>query len=171
MQHSDDFQVKLDAAREWEKALSRWIRGRGWYVLPTYDYSGKGDDKAPKLYAPHGLESLVLPDLQCFRLGSQQWLECKWKHRSTFYEKGGYRSTGICRRLYRHYRQVQDATGAVVVVCFIHEHEKEMRGAPLSLLDDRSYSHESSRLGRHGMRFWRYDTISRWGDLAELGRH
>ncbi len=68
---SGDFQSRLAAARVWEERFALWARReRGYHVLATYDFSGKGDDKAPKLLAPPGSESLVMPDLQCFKPGA-----------------------------------------------------------------------------------------------------
>lgn len=167
-----DFRTKLDAAREWEVRLARWVRSRGWFVVPTYDFSGKGEDKAPKLLAPIGQRDLVLPDLQCFRNGELQWLECKWKARADRYRIGGYDVTGISKRLFDHYQQVQKATGARVVLAFLHEMEMEMRGDALDALGDAKgvgcFSHvsQSARMGR--MIFWRYDAIPRWAHLGAV---
>ena len=85
---NEDFRVKLDAAGVWERALAKWARGRGWYVLPTDEFSGKGDGKTPKLLAPPGRESLIMPDLLGFREGVSQWLECKWKEKAVEYRIG-----------------------------------------------------------------------------------
>lgn len=168
-QSDDDFRSKLDAARVWEKKLARWVRRRGWYVVPTYDFSGKGEDKAPKLLAPLGKESLVLPDLQCFRAGEQQWLECKYKSEAIVYRKGGYRTTGISRRLRDHYEQVQQATGASVVIAFLHEKEREVRGAALvDLAQHFSHEYAGAKMGRSGMVFWKYDELPCWGRLEAI---
>lgn len=167
-----DFRAKLDAAREWEKRLARWIRSRGWFVVPTYDFSGKGDDKAPKLLAPLGTRDLVLPDLQCFRDGEHQWLECKWKTCASFYRKGGHLTTGIATRLLAHYVEVQRATRARVVLAFLHEREMEIRGGSLDALGTKvgegCFSHASVSGAMGSMSFWRYEEIPRWADLGAV---
>lgn len=167
-----DFRAKLDAAREWEKKLAAWCQARGWYVVPTYDFCGKDDDKAPKLLAPSGKSALVLPDLQCFRDGEHRWLECKYKTHADLYRRGDYRVTGISLRLFQHYQLVERATGARVILAFLHEREREIRGASLrELKAHHSHDYTGTKMGRHGMRFWRYEDLPRWcslQDVAEL---
>lgn len=168
-----DFRTQLDAARRWEIALARWIRSRGWYVVPTYDFSGKGEGKAPKLLAPLGTMDLVLPDLQCFRaLGEvrAQWLECKWKSGAVLYRKSGHLVTGISLRLARHYAEVERQTGQRVVIAFLHEAEGEMRAAPLGELP-LSHDYQGAAMGRGGMRFWRWSDIPVVCGLAEISKH
>lgn len=168
-----DFRAQLDAARRWEIALAKWIRSRGWYVVPTYDFSGGGDGKAPKMLGPRGHRDLVLPDLQCFRpLGDvrAQWLECKWKSGAALYRKGGYPVTGIGLRLAKHYSEVEQQTGQRVVVAFLHEAEGEMRAAPLQDLPW-SHDYEGTVMGRGGMRFWRWNDIPAVCRLAEISKH
>jgi len=169
MQAPSDFQVRLDAAREWEKRMAALLRERGWYVLPTYDFSGKGDDKAPKLMAPVGCESLVLPDLQCFGEDGQRWVEVKYKTRADYNRKHGYTVTGISRRLWRHYRSVAEVSRADVFVAFLHDEEAEIRGDSLANLSSYvSHEYDGSKMGRDGMVFWRYGQIPRWCQLDRL---
>jgi hypothetical protein len=151
---------------------AKWARSRGYYVSGTYDFSGKDDNKAPKLMAPPRGESLVLPDLQCFKVTSPDpatWMEVKWKARAVLYRKGGYRVTGINKRHWQHYQKVQHLTSAKVFVMFIHDAESEIRADTLD--DLRAYvSHEydGDKMGRGGMVFWPYDDIPCWGDLGML---
>jgi hypothetical protein len=168
---SDDFRVKLDAARRWEIAMARWVRARGWFVLPTDEFSGRGDTKAPKLLAPPGQRDFVLPDLQCFRFDGAvraQWLECKWKHEASEFRKGGYRTTGFSLRLAKQYEEVERLSRQRVVLVFLHEKEREVRAAALADLS-RAWSHDyagTNMPGRKPMRFWRYDQIPMVGTLS-----
>ena len=166
-----DFETKRELARAWEQRMGEWARRRGWYVLPTYDYSGRDDDKAPKLLAPPGRESLVLPDLQCVRPGETRWLEIKWKASCTRYVKGGYRTTGISLRLWEHYSQVELLTGGGVWVVFLHQEEQEIRGDSLADLHRKvSHQYDGRKMGRGGMIFFRYDKLTRWGSLSMLAQ-
>jgi hypothetical protein len=168
-QSEDRFRAALDAARKWEVALATFIRARGWHVLPTYDFSGKGDDKAPKLLAPAGQRDLVMPDLQCFRNGEVRWIECKWKARADFNIKRGYYVTGISLRLADHYERVNQMTGADVFLLFLHEHEGEVRGGKMrDLATAWSHDYQGEKMGRSGMRFWRWDAPPRWCDLTRV---
>ena len=164
------FDAKLAWARESEEMVCAFLRARGWWCLPTYDFSGKGDNKAPKLLAPAGEASLVLPDLQCFRDGKQRWYEVKRKSAATFYQIGGYLTTGISQRHYDQYRRVQDETCAEVVIVFAHEQEAEVRGDTLDGLERlaRSHSYGGNAMGGGGMRFWRYDQVRLWCAMPRL---
>lgn len=169
MQSDADFRAQLDAAREWEKALASWVRGRGWHVLPTYDFSGKQDDKAPKLLGPSSSIDLVMPDLQCFRNGEVRWLECKWKSHADYNRKRGWHVTGISLRLVEHYQKVTEITGADVFLLFLHEKEGEVRGGRMRELESaRSHDYTGPAMGRFGMRFWRWDALRRWCALSSI---
>jgi hypothetical protein len=170
------FDEALAEARRYEEGFASLLAERDYYVIPTYDYSGAGDGKAPKAKAPPGAEDLILPDLQGFKDGQLRWFEVKFKSHATVNRTRGYRVTGLCRRLWRHYGQVQVVTGAPVYLAFLHEHEKEVRGATLDVLAKPPiFSHEVERnFGQHGGVFFAYDAIPRWGSLAmvlsRLGR-
>jgi len=41
---------------EGELIVSGELKRRGWFVIPSYDYSGKDDDKAPRM---HGSEYMT----------------------------------------------------------------------------------------------------------------
>jgi len=161
---SASFDEKLSWARESEEMVGAFLRSRGWWCIPTYDFSGKGDNKAPKLLAPVGEPSLVLPDLQCFRDGERRWYEVKRKSSAASYRIGGYPTTGISQRHFDQYLRVQDETRSEVVIVFVHEHEAEIRGDTLDGLERSAYSHTygGSAMGGGGMRFWRYDQIRLW---------
>ena len=160
---SASFEAKLAAARVWEQLIAEWTRSHGYSILPTYDFSGKGDDKAPKLLAPSGEQSLVMPDLQCFKAGRGAWIECKYKSSASRYNRGGYDTTGIPLRLYSHYIEVERVTQMPVTVAFIHESEDEVRAARLADLSETGalYSHKdlSGKMSRGGMIFWRYAAL------------
>lgn len=159
---SSGFAAQLARAREWEVAASEWLRTRGWYTLPTYDYSA-GGDKAPKLMAPTGLPDLVIPDLLTMNTEGRRWLEVKFKTHADLHRTSGELVTGISRRLLGHYRSVQKVTGTTVYVVFIHEKEEEVRGGTLAELDA-AYSHvyDGDRMGPGGMIFFKYHALRIW---------
>jgi len=166
---ADKFREQLDAARTWEMCAAAWARSRGWYVLPTYDFSGAGDNKAPKLMAPERMKDLVLPDLQCFKDGEPRWLEIKWKARADWNRKRGYYVTGINKRLWDHYNAVEMQTNACVVIMFIHDREAEVRADTIANLRTYvSHTYDGAKMGRSGMVFWEYQRIPRWGGLEML---
>ena len=69
------FAVAREIAKRYEIAVGDWLKRRGWYVLPAYDYSGLADAKAPKFEAPPQKLALVLPDLLVASSGKSKWAE------------------------------------------------------------------------------------------------
>jgi hypothetical protein len=167
-----EFERALAAAREWEIALARWMRSRGWYVLPTYAFGGANNRKAPVLEAPPGARSLIMPDLQCFRDGRILWLEAKWKSEATLHRKTGTFVTGIALRHARHYERVQTVTGCGVLLAFVHEREREVRGGMLNEISDAwHHDYDGGVMGPGGMRFWRWDALPTITPLDEIARY
>lgn len=161
------FEEQLAAARRWEIRTADWLReSRGYYVLPTYDYSGKDGDKAPRLVAPIGERNLILPDILAMQAGRWLWLEVKWKTEATFHRNKRVWNTGIDSRLWNHYQQVQDVTRATVWVVFIHEKENEIRLGSIEELRA-LFTHEDRIRGKLTT-FFRYRDIRRIGDLSLL---
>jgi hypothetical protein len=137
-------------------------------LLPAYDFSGKGDDKSPRLLAPPGKAALVLPDLLCFRETSPLWIEVKWKAKATINHNRRRRETGINRRLWREYQRVQEVTGIEVVLLFLHEQEAEIRADTVRRLSSYGREYTGPRMGPDGMVFWPYERIPLVGPLARL---
>jgi hypothetical protein len=166
-----DFEASVAEARKYEEALSTWLqRQYGYYVLPTYDYSGLGDSKAPKLYKCES--GLVIPDLFACRGGSSLWMECKWKTRADWHRKTQRLATGISKRHFEHYIKVEEVSGVKVYIAFLHVEEDEIRIAPLSKLKDSiNHEYDGKKMGRAGMVFWRYDALILKGRLSEIGVH
>jgi hypothetical protein len=165
----EKFERARAEARKWEQKAAAWLRRRGWHVLATYDFSGKDDDKAPKLLAPPGDPDLVLPDLQMFKENGSRWVEVKYKAKADDYRIGGYRVTGISRRLWGHYQRVEEITGADVFIVFLHGKENEIRGERVRQLRGLvSHTYSGPLMGRHGMIFFRFDELPNWGPLSLL---
>lgn len=165
------FEAQLERARLHEIRVAELAREHRYYVVPSYDYSGKGDDKAPKMAAPAGEQDLVLPDLQCFRSGEFRWLEVKFKTRASWRERGGYLTTGMNLRLYEDYIRVERVSGGKVFVLFLHEKEREARGDALARLQEyESHRYSGPKMGRGGMVFWPYEKLPSWGTLEQIDR-
>lgn len=163
-----DFRQKVAEARKYEVALSEWLQRRlGFHVLPTYDYSGLGEDKSPRLY--HLDEHLVIPDLLAFRDGRGVWVECKWKTSATLHRITNTRCTGMSRRHFEHYRRVKAVSGHDVRIVFIHVAEGELRGDEIDALAATvHHEYEGDKMGWSGMVFWDYDGLPLVGTLGEL---
>ena len=155
-------------SRVWEDRIGDVMYARGWQTLPVYELDH--DDKPPRAFGKSG--DLILPDILCMRNASIMWVEVKVKTRSSYYKKGGYRVTGICQRHCSHYEEIQVISGGEVVIAFVHEEEGEVISATLNNLLDAHLSHtcapeKTGGMGKHGMVFFRYDSIGLWFKIDE----
>lgn len=157
-----DFQAKLAAARLDEIRFSNYVRTRNRrYVVPTYDYSGQGENKAPKLLAPPGCKDLILPDLLELGHGLQRFYEVKSRNWQRW-------ETGISTRLWNHYREVQGRTKIPVFLCFLHEKEDELRVGSIGGLTSHARQYFGTKMGYGGMTFFDYFQIPLIGTLEVL---
>jgi cytosine/adenosine deaminase-related metal-dependent hydrolase len=71
---------EFQRGRAAEQMVARWLQERGWYVIPSYDYSGEDGEKAPRM---QGLKrGFAVPDLDVARGGKRRWVEVKAKSRA-----------------------------------------------------------------------------------------
>lgn len=159
-----DFDNQYEWASLREMGVASFLRDRGWFTLPTYDYSGKQDDKAPILHGP--TSKLIIPDVLAFKAKSARWFEVKAKTEATFHRKTQVWETGFSLRHWEHYRQVQTETGIDVLVFFVHDNKKpgdgngEVRFASLNDLDRMRREYNGDKMGRGGMVFFPYDRLT-----------
>lgn len=93
--------------REGELMVSAWLKERGWYVIPSYDYSGDERNKAPKL---QGLgDAFPVPDLDVCKAGNRRWVEVKTKEAADYTYSTGRYEHGI--EHYDDYIRVAAETG------------------------------------------------------------
>lgn len=148
--------MALDCPEFWrgrsgEKVVAALLNRRGFFVVPSYDYSGE-DDKAPKMHGPDA--DHVLPDLDLARLGRRYWGEVKTKAEPTFHRLTGRWEHGICLRLWREYWRVQEITGAPVYLFVYEESSGDVLTRSLAKLDAAKRVYAGGRMGRHGMVFF-----------------
>lgn len=178
MPRSDDaFLRQRERSKLYEIAAGEFLRERGSYVIPSYDYSGAGDNKAPKALGPRGEISLVLPDLLAFRPpsndagapGAAFSLEIKLKTEGTLHKKTGDMTTGMSLRHYDHYKRWQVISGHHVFVAFVHEDTRQVRVATLDwLAKHEHHRYMGDKMGRAGMVFWDWEKIPRREDMDRI---
>jgi hypothetical protein len=159
------FIERREQSKVYEIAFGAWLQSRAYYVLPTYDYSGLGDGKAPVLHT-HG-ESLVIPDLLAWGKGNGLWFEVKLKDHAEYYYKFQHLTTGFSLRLYKHYRRVKEVTGLKVYVVFIHAREECVKYGEIDALPV-SHSYTGDKMGRDGMIFFKFDEMTDLMPLSQL---
>lgn len=131
---SDEFDRQRARSKRVEQAVAKWLCARGWLILPTYDFSGDGDQKAPKLQANRAGDALIVPDLLGFQKGRRLWWEIKLKTEASWTHITQRMETGCDVRHFVHYRKVQAESGAPVWLVFVHESQDEVLAATLDEL-------------------------------------
>lgn len=150
--------------RQGEIDVAAWLQARGWYVVPSYDYSGAEGNKPPRLQGR--IAGYAIPDLDVSKDGQRIWVEVKSKREPTLHRMTGTLEHGISLRLWRHYQQVQSITGSQVWLFVLEELKRALFAQSLACLGEpRIY--EGQKMGRGGMAFWPCD---RFRFLADLER-
>src|SRR5690606_14799396 len=137
--------------RNGERLVAELLQSRGWYVIPSYDYSGEDGDKPPRL---QGLsEAFPVPDLDIARDGQRRWAEVKTKAAATYTRLTGRLEHGIPKRHYWAYRRVQEITGCEVWLFIYEEQTGDVLCARLDDLDSVKREYNGPKMSRGGMVF------------------
>lgn len=168
---SQDFQEKRDIGLQYEKALERWMQvERGLYTLPTYDYNGAKEDKAPRLMCVDS--RLVIPDLLAFGTVGARWCEVKYKGRADWNRSHQRFVTGISLHLWKQYQTVSHVTGIPVFLCFIHGQQNHVSIDSLEALHRKiSHIYDGNKMGRNGMVFFCFDKLNYLMPFSELEKY
>lgn len=92
-----------------ERLVAEFLQEKGFYVIPSYDYSGEDSNKAPKMQGKK--TAYVIPDLDICRAGLRRWVEVKTKTEATLFGKTGELQHGIDVRHFESYLSVQNESG------------------------------------------------------------
>lgn len=164
-----NFRDQRERSKVYEIAMSGWLQSeQGYYILPSYDYSGLANDKAPRLVC--GKEWLVLPDLQAYHWQHKpKWFEVKVKEQAIVYRKTGDLETGIATRHLRDYRRVKALTKTDVWLTFVHEKEGVVRRQEI---DDLPFTHvyDGDLMDKGGTTFFDFNRLPLLMTLAELNK-
>lgn len=148
-----------------ERLVAELLRRRGWYVIPSYDYSGEDGNKSPKL---EGLkEGYPVPDLDVARSGARLWVEVKTKKTPTYTRITGRLEHGIPLRLYRSYKRVQEITGCEVWLFIYEEETGDVLCGKLDALDGVKRIYEGDKMDQSGMVFWPRDAFRVFEQLPQ----
>ena len=137
--------------REAELLVSAWCRDRGYYVIPTYDYSGPDGARAPM--AQGSKDAIILPDLQIAAAGCSKWVEVKVKARASYTITTGQYAHGIGYRKWGAYRRIQVQTGCYVYLFVVELDRQMVLGESLDYLGP-GYVYRGDKMDRGGMIFW-----------------
>jgi len=140
-----------------ERRIARMLQSKGFFVNPSYDYSGEDGNKAPRLEGKD--HSFVVPDLDASRDGVRLWVEVKSKSKPVVWGKTGEIRHGIELRHFWSYRQIEKITGSRVFLVVVEENSGEVLCASLSKLARAPISGKGTKWAEK-MVFWPRDTFS-----------
>lgn len=154
------FERSLSRGLAGESAIARWLRRRGFSVLPAYQTmldTGKG----PQLYTPDC--TLITPDMLVFKGNRVLWIEAKRKTAFAWNRQRGCWVTGIDLRHYSDYCRVEDCSPWPVWLLFLHEGgqaKDSPADSPAGLFGNsleylrHNENHRSPKFGSGGMVYW-----------------
>lgn len=157
MSGKGDFQELLERGRTAEELVADILRKHGYYVIPSYEYSGRDDDKAPKLtgYDKH----YTLPDLDVSGNGQRFWVEVKLKAEPTWTRKLQRYEHGIPLRHYQDYLQVERITGCPVYLAIVEEDTGLILFQSFRKLTECVRIYDGAKMSRGGMAFFPRDSF------------
>lgn len=174
---SPEFRRQLAFGQLGESRIARWLRAKGYTVLPVYE-TEIGSGKGPRLFLPEN--ELIAPDMLCFavdmRLGTRAyWIEAKHKTAFSWYRMGQRWVTGIDLRHYQDYVQFQLSSPWPLYLMFWHEggQAKDSPPSPRGLYGNslkyliEHESHRSDRHGTSGMVYWSIGELTLFDSLQE----
>ena len=171
------FSGKLVYGLAGESKIAKWLRKKGYGVIPAYEKiidTGKG----PQIFTAK--RNLVAPDLLVWKSHKTTWIEAKRKNAFTYYRIGGRWVTGIDLNHYGDYCEVEKTTPWPVWLLFLQEggqakdHPQNEKNSPAGLFGNQlAYlreheSHQSQNHGRHGMVYWGIDDLNLIATLDEV---
>jgi len=140
------FTASIARGRIAEHIVARWLRDRGWSIVPSYDYTGSDGGKAPRMTGRD--RSHVIPDLDVARSGTRMWCEVKAYQRAVINRQHQLLVHGIKGAHYHDYLSVERETGTRVYIMIIELDSGVLLGAPLATLTTWPCLCEGCRSGR-----------------------
>jgi len=176
------FHANLSSGKVAESKIAKWLMARGHYVIPVYEIEG-GKHEGPRVYAKG--RKLVAPDLMVFnKVGSQMmFIEAKHKSHFTWYRLNQTWQTGVDAHHFRDYLEVARQLNKKVWLLFFHDDcnpcpDDIANGCPTASPTglfggdiiglEKLKDHSSDRHGRHGMVYWRHESLIRLATVDDV---
>lgn len=148
---------KFQKGRTGERLIASLLQQEGWFVIPSYDYSGEDGNKAPKL---EGLKAgYVVPDLDVAKDGARRWVEVKTKASASYTRITRRLEHGIPKRHYDCYLEVQRITGCKVTLFVYEEQTGEVLCGSLDELAKVKREYTGKKMSGGGMVFFPRDAF------------
>jgi len=169
------FEKQLAVGLYGEDLISRWLIRRGMQVLPAYQIQ-ENHGKGPRLFGQYG--QLICPDLLVFKAERVIWIEAKLKSAFTWHRMSASWQTGIDRRHWRDYVEVERVTPFPVWLFFLHAPGHAAKDTPEGLKSPSGLygnsvkllvecvHHEHDGHGPSGMVYWRESALKKLADWS-----
>lgn len=152
--------AEFEMGSEGEQVVKRLLQENGWFVIPSYAYTGPEGDKAPKM---EGLKTyFVIPDLDVCKVGTRRWIEVKTKTEATFTRITQRYEHGIPLRHYHHYFEVQRMSGCRVWLFVYELRTSKLLYASLNALNHGVRIYEGPKMSNGGMAFFDRESFVDW---------
>lgn len=158
--------AEFEMGSQGEQLVKKMLQENGWFIIPSYAYTGPEGDKAPKM---EGLRTyFVIPDLDACKLGTRRWIEVKTKSKADYTYKTRRLEHGIPLRHYRHYLEVQRESGCPVWLFIYELNTSKLLYASLTALSHGVRIYEGDKMSRGGMAFFDRDSFIDWDQDSVL---
>lgn len=175
------FEQKLRMGKLGESLIARWLKSRGWNILPIYELeldSGKG----PQLFSVN--DEFVAPDLLVFKHldTNALWIEAKHKSVFTWHRITQRWTTGIDLRHYEDYLKICELSPWPIWLLFLHQKSyclkrpNEPWPCPTGLFGQtmdyllENENHRHDNWGNRGMVYWSIDSLKKLAEISEVNR-
>ena len=168
------FEDSLQRGQVGESLIAKWLRSRGWFVLPIYEKE-IGTGKGPRLFTPN--ETLIGTDMFAFNHNGGIWIESKHKTAFSEHRITGNWTTGIDLHHYEHYCRINDETPWPVWLLFLHrggqakdsppDSPTGLYGGSLDYLRAKE-NHRHENWGKTGMVYWARQDLKLIATLEEV---
>lgn len=156
---------KFKMGRTGEKLVAGLLRDRGWYVIPSYDYSGEDGNKPPRLEGSS--DAFPIPDLDVAKRGARRWAEVKTKSAASYTRMTRQLEHGISARHCAAYQKVQKITGCEVWLFVLEQDTGDVLCERFDDLLLRVRRYAGPEMGSSGMVFFPRDAFR---TFANIGR-
>jgi len=146
------FEAQLEVGKHGERVVARILRERGWYIVPSYDFTGTDGAKAPRMIGQR--LGFVIPDLDIARGGTRYWVEVKTKTAADFTRLTQRFEHGMQLRHYTDYQRVQQESASPVWIFVLELAASELLFIALDKIEDMKRVYDGRKMGRGGMVYW-----------------
>jgi len=157
---------QFQIGRTGEKMVAELLRERGWYVIPSYDYSGEDGKKAPRMEGQRA--AYVIPDLDIAKDGTRRWAEVKTKTGATYTRITQRYEHGIPLRHFRDYFATQEITGCEVWLFVLEQDTGDVLCGKLNELAQGCREYHGDQMSRGGMVFFPREAFGLFTTLATI---